>query len=282
MAKSSPRKVLPWFGSNTRLAPVVGDLLGPLRWCGVPFCGGCSEMKHIFAKRGVANDLHGLAINLYQVIASPVLLDQLVLMLLGRMYHSTTLELSQIRCKVHVQGHWGTTGSVEMAADYFVVAWMGRKGQAGSKGEFNGKLAVRWTSEGGDPVMEYNNAVDALAFWRDTFRNWAFLCTDAFDFIRKVKDQEGHGLYIDAPWPEFGNSYIHTFSELDHERLARMLGGFNNTRVLIRFGDHPLIRRLYPESIWRWRIFKSKNQSHNTISDVLISNWDTNLDGFCN
>ncbi len=273
--KSNPKKVVPWFGSNTRLAKQVGELFGALRWCGVPFCGGCSELKHIETRIGVANDLHGLAMNLYQVIASPILCDELVGILMNQPYHADNLVRAQERC----HSLDGSGGSVEAAADYFMASWMGRKGKAGRTDEYCGNLAVRWSSEGGDPVMEYNNAVAGLYFWRDLFKNWAFLSIDAFKFIGKVKDQMGHGLYIDAPWPEAAGEYKHTFGESTHRSMATILGQFRDTKVLIRFGDQPLIRELYPQSQWRWRTFESKNQGHKTISDVLISNWDANVYG---
>ncbi len=287
MAKNSPKKVVPWFGSNTKLAPVVGKMLGPLRWCGVPFCGGCSEIKHIDTRIGVANDLHQMAMNLYQVIASPILLNELVEILCSQPYHQTTLSGAQIRCMAsggvggsnEFKGGQAVRWSVEAAADYFMASWLGRKGKSGTMNEFKGGLAVRWSSEGGDPVMEYNNAVSALLFWRDLFKNWAFLCMDGFQFIRKVKDQEGHGLYVDAPWPDAGGDYRHSFGESHHRTMATILGWFKKTRVLVRFGDHPLIRRLYPEGPWRWEEFSSKNQGHKTIVDVLISNWDADTAG---
>jgi len=275
MTKNSPKKVVPWFGSNTKLAPLIGEMFGPLRWAGVPFCGGCAEMKHIEAKIGVANDLYGRAINLYRVIANPLLLDELINRLVAQPYHSACLKEAQDSCEYQATGKT----PVERAVDYFTTAWMGRKGGAGTNAAFRGALAVRWTSDGGDPVMEYNNAVEALSFWHSLFRTWAFLSIDAFVFIDKVKDQRGHGLYIDAPWPEVGNGYTFGFDEDDHTRLALALRRFKKTKVLIRFGDHPLIRKLYPESKWRWRVMDSKNQGHKTISDVLISNWDANAYG---
>jgi len=36
-----------WFGNNRTLAPIVGEKLGRLKWCGVPFMGGAAELPFL-------------------------------------------------------------------------------------------------------------------------------------------------------------------------------------------------------------------------------------------
>lgn len=78
-------------------------------------------------------------------------------------------------------------------------------------------------------------------------RRCEFVRMDAFEFLEKCKDTRETGIYVDAPWPDDGDRYKHKFSEGDQRRLAAKLARFERARVVIRFGDHPLIRELYPE-----------------------------------
>ncbi len=267
MSKSEPRKVVPWFGSNTKLAEDVAQLLGPLRWCGVPFVGGASELKFIKTKIGVANDLHYMVINLFNVIRDPVKVEQLLDKLADRVYHVDELEEAQEACRQNTRG----ADPIEAAVNYFVASWMSRKGQAGTSKELQNGFASRWSSDGGDPVMEYNNAVAALRFWTEHFRQWAFLSMDAFAFLAKVKDQEHHGLYIDAPWPGIGGSYLCKFTEDEHILLSSVLNSYQHIRIVVRFGDHPLIRKLYPVDVWKWHEFESRTQSRAVVQDILLT-----------
>jgi DNA adenine methylase len=42
--------------------------------------------------------------------------------------------------------------------------------------------------------------------------------------------------------------------------------------VVVRFGDHPLIRELYPESHWTWVRQTSRAQSNDDVREVLLLN----------
>lgn len=103
-------------------------------------------------------------------------------------------------------------------------------------------------------------------------RRCSFDTMDAFEFIPHCVDAQHHGLYVDPPWPDDGKYYRHTFDQSAHERLAELLGGFKEARIVIRFGDHPLIRRLYPEPRWTWRRQKSRTQVNEDKDEILILN----------
>lgn len=96
---------------------------------------------------------------------------------------------------------------------------------------------------------------------------------DAYAFLDKCRDEEGIGLYIDAPWPDDGDKYRHKFTNDDQRRLATKLSAFEKTRVVIRYGDHPLIRELYPEGLrWTWRLIAGRTQTNAPKREVLIMN----------
>ncbi|GMU38257.1 MAG: hypothetical protein AMXMBFR22_24480 [Phycisphaerae bacterium] len=262
-----------WYGGNRMLAASVGKALGRLRWCGVPFAGGCAEIPHINTAAGVANDLHRHVINLARVVRDSVLVERLVDRLEQLLFHPDELRAAQRRCR---ERDWGSTipdsPDVEWAADYFAACWMGRGGQAGTDREFDQSLSLRWTSSGGDSAVRFRSAVDSLRTWHEALRRWSFTCIDAFEFTHKVRDAEGHGLYVDAPWPDAGEGYRHGFTPEQQIRLADALNSFNRARVVVRYGDHPLIRELYAPPRWTRLTQQSRNQHNGAVSEVLIVN----------
>src|SRR5205085_8516163 len=133
---------------------------------------------------------------------------------------------------------------------------------AGTTHEFGGGPSFRWESGGGDSVVRFRNAAAGLRDWRAILARWTFDCRDGFDFLVQCKDQDGHGIYADPPFPGPGDAYRHNCgkSELEkrvwHVRLNDALARFTKTRVVCRYYDHPLVRELYPEHIWTWHRLK--------------------------
>lgn len=271
-----------WYGSNRTLAREVGEQLGKLKWCGIPFVGACCELKYIRTASGMASDLHRHVINLAACVANPTTKAALSERLDRTLYHPGTLRHAQLCCLMHEMQNDKMDDDakamlgpdVDWAYCYFVASWMGRGGRSGTKGEFDQTLSVRWTTSGGDSCVRFRSAVDALDDWHDSFAPWAFVCLDAFDFLDKFKPKKGHGLYVDAPWPEAGDKYAHGFDEAKQRELARRLAiiGSTDARVVVRFNDHPLIRELYPESKWNWMRQTSRDQANADVSEVLILN----------
>jgi len=276
----STRTVAGWFGSNRQSAARVGIELGKLTWCGVPFCGGCPEIPHIRTRSGVASDLHRHLINLARCITEPTLFDRLLAAVDAKLFHPDELATAQRRCIEREQADdlFAPSRADDVdhdpnwAADYFVACWMGRGGAAGKNTEFSQSLSTRWTAGGGDSAVRYRSAVDSLIGWRESLKRWSFECIDCFDFLDRVKDLDGHGLYVDAPWPDNGCEYKHCFTDSQQARLAARLSAFQAVRVVVRFGDHPLVRHLYPEGRWRWLCGCTRNQRNNEVSEVLIVN----------
>lgn len=263
----------PWFGGNRMLAENVGRALGRLRWCGVPFAGGCPELPHIQTSAGVANDLHRHVINLARVVRDEALVDQLVSHLDGLLFHPDELAEAQRRCcERETPGQTGDSPDVAWAADYFAACWMGRGGYAGKSGEFDQTLSFRWTSSGGDSAVRFRSAIESLRDWHRALRHWSFSCLDVFEFIANVRDAVGHGLYVDPPWPDTGFAYRHAFTDEQQASLAEALAKFERTRVVVRYGDHPLIRDLYSASRWTWLEQTSRNQRNGALAEVLIVN----------
>lgn len=272
-----------WFGSNRLLSGRVGVELGKLDWCAVPFCGGCPELPTINTRAGVAADLHRHIINLARCITDNVAFLNFRDLVDARLFHPDEMAAAKQRCNEREKVVSLFTAAIpiasdmgkpdpEWAADYFVTVWMGRGGHAGKKTEFSQSIATRWTAGGGDSAIRYRSAVASLPGWRKALNRWSFECRDAFDIIDRVKDAPGYGIYCDPPWPDAGHEYKHGFSDQQHERLADRLAKFQHTRIVIRYGDHPLIQHLYPESRWTWLRQTSRAQTNGDVAEVLILN----------
>jgi DNA adenine methylase len=272
-----------WFGSNRMLAHAVGEELSGCGYVGVVFAGGLSELLHIDARSLGVNDLHRHSINCARVAADPVLGPKFYRRVRRQPFAGDVLEAAQARCLLRekAQDNAGLFGAVpdpnlfdrfEWAVDYWIAIWMGRGGKAGTDSEFSGGLSVRFNGNGGDSATRYHSAGSSLPAWRSVLRRANFTTLDCFEFLRKIKDEAGNGVYSDAPWPGAGDSYRHKFDEAKQRRLARMLGAYERARVVVRFGDHPLIRELYPEPKWTWRMLSGRNQANDGSSEVLLMN----------
>jgi len=256
----------PWFGSNRSGGHAVGELLDGCRWVGVPFAGSMAEIRHLTASAIVVNDLHRDIINLARVVSTRGrdLTDELEKL----PFHPDVLLEAQNFCRT--QPHPGPTPDFDRAKWYFVSQWMGRSGNSGTDKEFTGKLPVRWSASGGDSNTRYRSAVQSVAEWGSTLSKCNFTVLDAFEFLGRVKDEVGHGLYVDPPWPDAGDVYSHKFTERMHRDLESTLSGYTAVRVVVRLGYHPLVRELYDASRWQWNTYSSRTQANTDLAEVLL------------
>ncbi len=134
-------------------------------------------------------------------------------------------------------------------------------------------MSVRWTATGGDSAVRFHSAVSGLPAWRRIFRRCTFQSMDAMEFLEKVKDVEEVGIYCDPPFPGPGDAYKHQFRTKEQILLANVLATFRKAKCVCRFYDHALVRELYPESIWRWRIMEGgKTRMYKAAPEVLLVN----------
>jgi hypothetical protein len=285
MSEMTINALAPWFGNCRKNSERIGIELGDLDWCGVPCVGGAPELPKIKTRGGVASDLHRHIINLARVVKDRALFLQLVQYLEGILFHPDELALAQYRCRLRSEAIKGClfapqAGSlqpdVQWAADYFIACWMGRGGHAGKKTEFSQSLSLRYTSSGGDSAKRFQSAIASLPAWHRALTPWSFDLCDIFDFLSRVVDRPGHGLYVDAPWPDAGEEYLHPFTDAQHVRLCDRLRQFKHLRIVIRYGDHPFIRELYaPAAItqgWTLSRQSSRTQTGGSCEELLILN----------
>jgi site-specific DNA-adenine methylase len=267
----------PWYGSARLIARYVGEELDGCNWVGVPFAGGMTELLYLKARTIVASDLHRHVMNLACVVASDVGRGNLVRNLMNMPFHPDTLHYAQQKCLEMERGGFTfdrLDGELSecWALNFFIAAWMGRNGKAGTENEFKGGLSIRWDAGGGDSCGRFRSAVRSLVGWRSVLRRCTFQVLDVFAFLAKCQDKDGHGIYCDPPFPGPGDDYRHKFTEAQHCELACQLTAFKKTRVVCRFYDHPLIRQLYPEGKWTWRRLAGRDQVNQTKAEALIIN----------
>lgn len=265
--------IAPWFGSNRTLAANVGAALKGCRWVGVVFAGGMSEVRCIAAKSILVNDLHRHVINLARVAAHQKLGPALIRRLRRRFFHADELAESQ---RIARSIEPGDAPDLDAAEHYFVAVWQGRSARAGMDSELTGGACIRWTGNGGSSTTRFRSATESLAGWRDVFRRCDFTVMDAFDFLDRADDRPEHGIYCDPPFPGPGDRYKFNPGKDEDDkrawqaRLAERLASFQRTRVVCRFYDHPLIRKLYPEPAWTWHHFEGRRQTNAVGPEVLL------------
>lgn len=234
----------PWFGSKRTLAPRIVEELGKHRVYWEPFCG---SMAVLLAKSScvmeTVNDLHGDLINLARVIQHPQFGPALYRRLRRTMMHETLhVEAAE---RHRARGYLGDCEpDIKAAYDYFLCAWLGRNGVAGTHSYDQG-YCVRYTANGGHAAKRWQSAIGSIPAWRRRLSNVTILCRDAFELIERIDDKAGTAIYVDPPYVKKGAKYIHDFGETEHRRLAEALGRFKSSRIVISYYDHELVRELY-------------------------------------
>jgi DNA adenine methylase len=240
--------IAPWYGSKRTLAPVIVHELGKHRAYWEPFCG---SMAVLLAKPAcsmeTANDLHGDLINLARIVKDPQLGPQLYRRL--RRILPAQEELFDARRRMAMATE---AVGIDRAEAYFVNSWLSMNGAAGtaaagesSRGARRG-ICRRFSSGGGAPGIRFAGAVASIPAWRRRLRTVFVLQQDGTELCERIEDRAGTVIYADPPYLKKGERYIHDFDRLAHRRLAKVLGRFQKTRVVVSYYDHPDLATLYP------------------------------------
>ncbi len=256
----------PWFGGKRNLAATITAELGDHRVYWEPFCGGLAILG---AKppcvMETVGDLHGDLTNLAWIIQDriegPRLYRRLRRVLMAE-------PLFDISGDVIREEEPPALPDGERAFHYFITAWFGRNGVAGTN-NYNAHYCARYTANGGHAAKRWQSAVRSIPWWRRRLRNVTILRRDAFEVLAKIDDAPGTALYIDPPYLAKAARYAHDPDALPgrwgslrwHVRLARLLRRFRRARVVVSYYDHPYLPRLYRGWTLR-KIDVSKAMSH--------------------
>lgn len=238
--------IAPWFGGKRNIAMTIVEELGPHRVYWEPFCG---SMSVLMAKppcvMETVNDLHGDLINLARVIQDERLGSQLYRRLRRTLMSEVLHQEAAVRYRAHRYGK-DMTPDVDCAYDYFLCAWLGRNGVAGTQ-SYNQGFCVRYTANGGRAATRWTSVVESIPAWRRRLRNVTVLCRNGFEILARLNDEPGSVCYCDPPYLVKGAKYVHDFTAEQHEELAAAVHRFKYTRVVVSYYDHPRLAELYPD-----------------------------------
>jgi site-specific DNA-adenine methylase len=240
------------------------------------------EVPYLQARSIVVNDKHLHIVNCARACRDFV--DAMVQYLDRTVFHPEELQRAQQYCRdIHLgdyvsdedlknevkslnQCHFGA------AVRYFITQWMGRSGNGSTSREFSGNVSTRWNANGGDSNKRFRSATEALQDFSRQFQRCSFTCLDFREFLSNVSDTPGTGLYCDAPWPDLGNEYRHAFTEQDQIELSNLLVRMKHAKIVLRFGEHPVIRSLYSQQDdWEWIPATGKTQGNSKQSEWFIT-----------
>lgn len=277
-------RLLPWFGADTEVVDHYAEPLLKLKHVTVPFAGGCSMLSRLSGDDSAvqhinASDRHHYAVNLARCLADASARERVFAAIefcpLHEQLRRSAMEwLISMREQTQLDIQRGSL-LPDVAAMYFMTSWMGRNGVAGTNSEAaNGSLSVRWKPTGGSSAKRWTTALQSLRdWWVPIMQRTTFIIDDAFDVLPKVADRDDCGLYCDPPWVVQGARYAFGFDEADHQMLAAAVARFEHTTVVLRYGDHPLIRGLYADTNrWLIREIDSRNTGGNDVAELMITN----------
>lgn len=259
--KPGPRlsKLLPYYGSKSRLAPRIAHQLGPHRLYAEACCGSLAVlMGKPVAPFEMVCDLYGHVVNLARVVASERWRD---LYEQARRIMSAEPLYDELRASVAADDP-DPAPSVEAVEDRHVAAalavlassWIGRNGYAGTTATGLG-FAQRYTTKGSSNAARWTAAVESIPFWHQRIRDVQIVQADLFDWLPRIVDAPDVAIYVDPPYIDKDATYQHDFTggggglfgeEDDHDRLARLLRSFSKSRVVVSYYDHPRLAELYP------------------------------------
>lgn len=261
------KSALSYFGSDSEVAEELASMLDHCKHVTIPFCGGMSILPNLKARAIIANDAHSQVINFYRFASGrfgEVAQRELIEKCQATLSHPAEISLAQDYCE-----QFALKDSLNQAWAFWALCWIGRKGKGGTKSQ-GGMPSVRRTANGGTNASRIRAAADDLTEWAKQFERCEWESVDFRELLPKVADDTQCGIYCDPPWIDAGKLYLHTFTLDDHAILAELLGRFDETTVVIRYGDHPLIRELYQG----WNIIEasSRDQCNAVKGEVWITN----------
>lgn len=235
--------LVPWFGAKRTMSKAIVEEIGPHSNYWEPFCGSMAVLlAKPMSRTEVVNDLHCDLVNLARCIqdanVGPALYRRLRRVLSSQDLFADALAVVR-------NGPPADGLDIDRAFSYFVASWQGMNGVAGTS-TFNTNFARRFSSLGGDAGVRWHGAVRSIPAWRKRIERVQVLNSDGIELCEKIEDREGTVIYCDPPYLVKGAKYFHDFSGNDHFRLAKALGRFNKTRVVVSYYEHPSLQDLYP------------------------------------
>jgi DNA adenine methylase len=269
MTNAAIKCVAPWYGSKRRMADRIVTELGKHSAYWGLCCGSLAvEMAKDPCDHEYVVDLHGDLINLCCVLASDLCVD--LYSWLSTVVPSDDM-FEQARNIIEHQPpqHADSVEQVDeshmrRAGWFLVFSWVGISGFGGTDSKI--RYAMRFTTGGGSQGARFRNAVESIPAWHRRLRHIHPLRKNVFEILERIPDAAGVAVYFDPPYVDKSESYQHEFTEGDHRRAAELLSRLDQTRVVISYYDHPLVRELYADDA-RWRIEDCSQQKSLSLTN---------------
>ena len=266
------KSALSYFGSDSEVSKELASFFDHCKHVSIPFVGGASIIPHLSGKI-VASDLNDAAINFYQVakgVRGPDEQTALFDRCANTLSHPA--ELTEAAAKID------SSVAHERAWAYWASCWIPRKGNGGTRRQevaikgLKSKPSIRRTANGGNNADRLVTIAADLTAWADHFKRCEFSVGCFREEMPKYSDRMENGVYIDAPWYEAGDRYLHNFEDIDHVDLEQLARRFELATVVIRYGDHPWIRDIYSGDRWKIELKDSRTQANVRKPELWISN----------
>lgn len=222
-----------WVGGKTQLAPVIVSLM-PQHDHYVEVC--CGSLQVFFAKPPspleTINDKNGDLMNFWLVCRDH--LDEFKQKVKWTPYSRRLFEI------------WNAEplpdDPVERAARWFYLNC------ARYSAVFHGGWSyLKIKSDcGSPPARRFRSRIGRLEAVRERLADVQIECADYSDVIERFGAGERNLLYIDPPYVGSEAHYEELFTTEDHENLAALLRKAE-ARIILSYGDHPVVRELYKE-----------------------------------
>ena len=232
--------LMPYIGGKHRLAKEIAKRLhvpGVDTLCEV-FGGSAAVMLNAGFKKRVYNDANNDLVNFYRVLADRGRCTEMVRLLHAMPPSRTIYE----QCgKVH-----GSDIERAAATIYRQMFAFGGKGRCGG-------LSVSLGDRHGiKEIVRYRSLLRRIESFSEFFGCTMIECADYQTIVTSYGQKANVVLYCDPPYVGTEHYYNNGgFSDWDHFNLAQMLQDIP-AHVVLTYYDAPLIRSLYPESLWQW------------------------------
>ena len=215
--------VLKWHGGKHYLAAEIIKLMPPHIHYVEPYAGGLSVLlaKEYIGVSEVVNDLNGLLINFWRVLADPALFAEMIRILQATPCSESAYDAADTAADA---GDFDFADRVGSAVRFFIRC---RQSRAGTFKGFTTLAKTRVRRGMNELPSAWWSSIDGMAEVHDRLSRVVILCRDAIDVI-KTEDGVGTLFYCDPPYlhstRQTLNAYSFEMSENQHIRFLTTIG----------------------------------------------------------
>lgn len=212
-----------------------------------------------FQKR-VYNDIDGDLVNLFRILADPLMRRKLLKIL---RWQPPSREIFEVDGRAY-SSHGFTFSFLEDPIDRARAMLYRSLFVFGGKIRSGGFVVSLFGRAYIKEIGKYNSILRSIVKIGEFFRNTVIERLHYQDCISKYGNQRSTVLFADPPYPEVKKYYSCDFCEADHVFLAHALANVP-APVICTFYDNSTVRRLYPETVWKYELFDRTKNSNSKI-----------------